>query len=879
MSRDPLELARTALSRGETNTARRLVARVLVSDPTNEQAWLLMARVAGNRDQVIESLERALRINPNNPSTRSALQAMKRGRVATGIRAPTQIVTPPVQTATRISPRPIVLAEKEPAKSLAFTLPEETTAVFRPPKRKINRSMILGSLIVLIIILIALIGPSIAPQDPMEEHAVIQVAGKWMIPPFNAFQVPGFTLGTDQFGRDMLSRILYAIRPTLVMVSIVAVVRLLIGTLIGLGAGWFRTQFGRFLDGLISAALAVPILLVALGAITVLGAETGLVAFIVGLSINGWGETARLVRQQTELIKGQLFIESARSLGASSYQILFRHILRQIMSMVWMLFAFEISGTLMVTAGLGFLGYYIGGDVWIEVADFVSRRTSGAPELGQMLATSWVNLLQPWPLVLTGSVVFFTILGFNLLGEGLRARLSPEYINRNSYVNRFSHRFSMWFEESISYPVSNWFGANRLRPVFIGLLIVVIGGSLYYYQAVLASRFNRSQAAMTIPGGQIWASERIDPYGTIYQNSIGPSRANKLWQMNDFAGLTGNPAIAADGTIYVAGLDSKLIAMNPDGSLRWQADAPQVPLGSPAIAPSGSIYVTDEKGGLSAFSTDGALIWTYTNEAYGKPTHGAIVAPNGMIFYLLKDPRGDSLIALSPSGQLLWAVQPGLYNSDTALRLSPDGQQIFVKDRVVSTSDGSVVDLPLPTDNSPTLGNHVQLFVGADGKAYLLAGHVVIQWTQTSQGFNQVRSANWDFRSAGLSQTSGFPVDAGATPDGNIWIYYTGSYSNPTIYWLKPNGSIIGAFTAPIDQIGVLVGIDANDTAYICGMGYVQNQPPAVMCQAYRQNSTDAEWTYYISEGVDQIVGAALAPGRLYIITPDGTLTALGESN
>ncbi|HSB65845.1 MAG TPA: ABC transporter permease subunit [Anaerolineales bacterium] len=878
MTSDPLVLARKALNRGETNTARRLVARVLVSDPTNEQAWLLMARLAGNRDQVIESLERASRINPHNLSTQTALQAMRRGQARSGHRAAALPLTRPVGTASRVPLRPIVAVEKKAPETLTFALPEEAAEALQLPKRKINRSMMFGSLIVLIIIVIALIGPSIAPQDPMEEHAVIQVAGKWIIPPFNALQVPGFVLGSDQFGRDMLSRLLYAIRPTLVMVTIVAVVRLLIGTLIGLGAGWFRTRFGRVLDGLISAALAVPILLVALGAITMLGAETGLVAFIVGLSINGWGETARLVRQQTELIKGQLFIESARSLGASAYQILFRHILRQIMSMVWMLFAFEISSTLMVTAGLGFLGYYIGGDVWIEVADFVSRRTSGAPELGQMLATSWVNLLQPWPLVLTGSVVFFTILGFNLLGEGLRLRLSPEYINRSSLVARFSHRFRLWFEESISYPVSNWLGANRLRPVFVGMLIVALGGSLYYYQAILASRFNRSQAVIAVPGGQIWASERIDPYGTYYQNSIGPSRANKLWQMNDFAGLTGNPAIAADGTVYVAGLDSKLIAMNPDGSLRWQADTPLVPMGSPAIAPNGAIYLTDEKGGLSGFSVDGALLWTYPNEAYGRPTHGAIVAPNGTIYYLLQDPRGDTLIALTAGGQLLWSAQPGLYNTDSALRLSSDGQKLFVKDRVVNTSDGTVVDLPLPTDNSPTLGNHVQLFVGADGKTYLLAGHLVIEWTQTAQGFNQVSSANWDFRSAGLSQTSGFPVDAGVTPDGNIWLYYTGNYSNPTIYWLRPNGNIIGAFSAPIDQIGVLVAIDGNKTTYICGMGYVQNQPPAAMCEAYRQNSTDAEWTFFISEAVDHIVGAAMAPGRLYIITPDGTLTAIGDA-
>jgi ABC-type dipeptide/oligopeptide/nickel transport system permease subunit len=156
--------------------------------------------------------------------------------------------------------------------------------------------LIIGSLLVLFVILIGIIGPQIAPLDPMEEHAIIKVGDEWHVPPLDAFKVMGYTLGTDEFGRDMLSRILHAVRPTLIMVIIVASVRLVLGTLIGLGAGWSEGRIGRFLDMLITAALSVPILMVALGAIAMLGAEIGLLAFIVGLSINGWGETARFVR-------------------------------------------------------------------------------------------------------------------------------------------------------------------------------------------------------------------------------------------------------------------------------------------------------------------------------------------------------------------------------------------------------------------------------------------------------------------------------------------------------------------------------------------------------------------------------------------------------
>jgi peptide/nickel transport system permease protein len=878
MSLDVLVEAQQAMQRGERIRARNLLSQILITDHHNEQAWLMMARLVDTEQQVIDCLEWVLKINPQNTSAREAVNTLKR-RPPSQVRSFTtlsQIASAKlVQPATRGIPP--ILTREELIERLLLLVKANGEEI-RPPHHKINWSLLIGILIVLFVVLIAVIGPRLATQDPMAEHAILHVGDKWAIPPFNAFQVPGYILGSDEFGRDLLSRILYAVRPTLIMVSIVAVVRLFLGTLIGLGAGWSNGRVGRFLDGLISAALSVPILMIALGAIAMLGAEIGLVAFIVGLSINGWGETARFVREQTKIIKGQLYIESARALGASTFQMIIQHILRQIMPMVWMLFAFEISGTLMVTAGLGFLGYFIGGDVWIEVRDFVSRRTSGAPELGQMLATSWVNLLQPWPLVLTGSVIFITVLGFNLLGDGLRSRLSPEFINRNSPLALFSHRINLWFEQSISYPVSNWFKVNRLRPVLALLAMLVLAGSLYLYQTNIAKRFNPSQAAMAVPGGQIWASEKVDPYGTNYLNSIGPANPHELWVFNHPAGYSGSPVISADSTIYVAGLDAQLIALNSDGSIRWQTSLPEVPVGPLALSPQGVIYVTDSKSGLSAFSPDGNLLWTYSTDGIGKPNHGAIVATDGTIYYLLEYPSADTLIALLPNGQLLWSVKPGTRGADTGLRLSPDGQEIFVKNVVVNAGDGSIVDLTLPTQDSPILSNQALLLVGADGKTYLLAGHVVMQWTRTSQGFNLVKSADWNYRGAGMNQNSGLPVNAGVTPQGNIWLFYSGFYGGTSVYWLDPTGKILGSFSALYSQSTQLIAIDGSSTTFICGLGFSSALGPAAMCMAYRMDGSEPLWSITFSEGVDGVTGGAMAAGRLYVITPDGALTALGDS-
>jgi hypothetical protein len=565
-------------------------------------------------------------------------------------------------------------------------------------------------------------------------------------------------------------------------------------------------------------------------------------------------------------------------MGASAFQTLFHHVLRQIMPMVWMLFAFEISGTLMVTAGLGFLGYFIGGDIWVEVADFVSRRTSGAPELGQMLATSWVNLLQPWPLVLTGTVVFITVLGFNLLGDGLRARLNPEYINRNSPLALLGHRFSFWIEQSISYPVSNWLRGNRLRPVLVAFAVLAVAGGFYLYQTEFSELLNPVHATLTVPGGQIWASERIDPYGTMYLDSVGLNDPFRQWNEKNLDGFSGSPAISADGTIYVARLDGTLMAFNPDGTVRWEQNLPEIPVGPLAVSPEGVIYICDTAGGLSAFSPDGNLLWVHTVEAFGKAKHGPIVAPQGTIYYLLEDARSDTLFAILPNGQLLWSSQPGTRNAATGLRLTPDGTQLFLKNLIVSTQDGSRVELTLPTDNSLVLANKAQLFVGADGKKYLLAGHVVMQWEQTDQGFEMVQSADWNYQELGILQTSAFPMDAAVTPRGNIVLVYSGWYDHTRIVWLDPTGRFIGEVGSPLNQGTRLVSVDEDEHVTLCGVAPTEDGEFTSLCEAYSADNQDPLWFYKLGADIDGVVGAAMAPGNLLVVTGNGNLVSLSES-
>ena len=241
------------------------------------------------------------------------------------------------------------------------------------PRRR-NWPLIIGLVLVLCILFLAVFGPSIALRDPLETNTVVKVGGEWVRLPYPPFAVPGFPLGSDAYGRDLLSRLLWGIRPTLILVTVVACVRLVLGVLIGLAAGWSSGRWGRILEGVMSGASAIPVIIVSLAVITAIGIQRGLIAFIVGLVVTGWAETARLVSEQTRGLKSLPYIEASGALGASGTEMLARHVVRQISPMFGMLLAFEAGSTLMTVAALGFLGYYVGGAFWIEVTDFSTAR-------------------------------------------------------------------------------------------------------------------------------------------------------------------------------------------------------------------------------------------------------------------------------------------------------------------------------------------------------------------------------------------------------------------------------------------------------------------------------------------------------------------------
>jgi peptide/nickel transport system permease protein len=732
---------------------------------------------------------------------------------------------------------------------------------------RVNWPLWVGGLMVLTVLTIALVGPSLAPQDPMQELTIIKVGDSWEMPPFSPRTVPGFPMGSDQFGRDLLSRLLWGVRPTMIMVIAVAAVRLVLGFAIGLSAGWFTGRVRQALDTTIGLALSVPVLMVALAAIAALGVELGLLAFIIGLSINGWVETARLVREQTQLIKGNLYIEAARALGAPDAHILLRHVLRQLMPMAWMLFSFEISGTLLTTAGLGFLGYYIGGDVWLDVDDFVARRLSGMPELGQMLASAWSEqqvITEPWGMIIAGSAIFCAVLGFNLLGEGLRLRLSLERVHRRTLLSTVAGRVKAWAKEKGFAPDAQQAQpgipgkARLLRPTLTGAMVLILAGGLYWWRLQASESSSSGQAApgTTRPDEHLWAAERHDPHGTLWSPASGPIHPGVLWIFEDRDGFAGGPTVSANGNLYLASSGGTLYSLDPSGNILWQASLPAASVGTPALSQDGTIYVTDEQGNLSAFAPDGTPAWRREPEAPGKATTGPVVGPDGTIFY----PSSGKMQAVSPNGELLWTVRVPYGFDPLPPQLSPSGELVFFLDNAYSATDGSPFDLAGLAGKAA----NEQYFMGADGSTYYRSGAQIVKWGINASGVQVIQNLN--------KQVPGHPRDTGVTPNGTVWATFSLGYNSPDlgIVWLDFNDQILGniEFQQSPSQV---IGVDQNAVVFTCG-NTLDNHAD---CVAAEPGAEDLLWRITLEENAE-VVGGALVPERLYVTLEHGKLYAIG---
>ncbi|TAA64628.1 nickel transporter permease [Shinella sp. JR1-6] len=263
-----------------------------------------------------------------------------------------------------------------------------------------NRLAVIGLLIILALIVLAVFAPLLAPHSPY----VGDLAKSRLLSPDATHW-----LGTDDQGRDILSRLVYGSRLTLQVVLLVAIIAaplgLLVGTVAGYAGGWVDAVLMRITD----IFLAFPKLVLALAFVAALGPGIG--NAIIAIAITSWPPYARIARAETLTVRNSDYISAVRLMGASPWRIVLRHIMPLCISSLIVRVTLDMAGIILTAAGLGFLGL---------------GAQPPLPEWGAMIASGRRFILdQWWVAAMPGFAILVVSLGFNLLGDGLRDALDP----------------------------------------------------------------------------------------------------------------------------------------------------------------------------------------------------------------------------------------------------------------------------------------------------------------------------------------------------------------------------------------------------------------------------------------------------------------------
>jgi ABC-type dipeptide/oligopeptide/nickel transport system permease subunit len=301
-----------------------------------------------------------------------------------------------------------------------------------------NPALALGAVLALVLVVAVVLGPSLARYPTNELHTTLLVAGEELHPPLAPSAA--YALGTDVQGRDILSLLLVGARRTMVLALLAAVLRLLLGGMLGFVAGWNAGgRLDRLIMGLGEALSAFPALLMAMLLVYALGIRQGLSTFVLALALVGWSEVMQTVRGQVLAIRPRAFVEAARSTGLSEQQILSAHVLPNVWPTMVSLAFLEMGGVLMLLGELGFLGVFIGGGLAAEGEALPSLVYYDIAEWSVMLANSWRAFRSyPWTMLYPGLAFFVAILGFTLLGEGIRFLTERLTLSFRALFNRYT---------------------------------------------------------------------------------------------------------------------------------------------------------------------------------------------------------------------------------------------------------------------------------------------------------------------------------------------------------------------------------------------------------------------------------------------------------
>ncbi len=278
-------------------------------------------------------------------------------------------------------------------------------------KRRIrgHQGMIIGSLIVLSVILVALLAPLLSPHDPYQQDLM-----KRLIPPvWDSRGSWEHILGTDHLGRDYLSRLIYGARISLLIGIGAALISGIIGTIMGVMAGYFGGRVDMVVTFMVTVRLSMPVVLVALAVVAIVGGSLQVVITVLGLLL--WDRFAVVMRSSTLQIRSMDYVSAAQAVGCSTGRILITEVMPNVVNNLIVIATIEIAHAIILEAALSFLGLGV---------------QPPLPSWGLMVSEGKdMMLFEPWLITIPGVALFLLVLAINLMGDGVRDITAPE--NRN----------------------------------------------------------------------------------------------------------------------------------------------------------------------------------------------------------------------------------------------------------------------------------------------------------------------------------------------------------------------------------------------------------------------------------------------------------------
>lgn len=289
----------------------------------------------------------------------------------------------------------------DPARALG---PSPTARFFR--RMRGHTSVMFGGGVLLLIVAMAVFAPLIAPHDPYEQDLF-----KRLLPPFwMEGSNPDHLLGTDNLGRDYLSRLIYGAQISLLIGVCTALLSGIIGSALGVTAGYFGGRVDAVITFIITTRLSMPIVLVALAIVALVGGSLEAVILVLGFLL--WDRYAVVMRSATQQARSMDYVSAARAIGCPTWRIVLSEIMPNVINNLIVIATFEVAHAILLEAALSFLGLGV---------------QPPSPSWGLMIAEGKEFLLfDPWVITIPGIALSILVLAVNMMGDGIRDISAPE---------------------------------------------------------------------------------------------------------------------------------------------------------------------------------------------------------------------------------------------------------------------------------------------------------------------------------------------------------------------------------------------------------------------------------------------------------------------